>query len=491
MRIATSLRRASRSRSLRRSLAAVLALLLAGVLAGATAAQAGVTMVRRSSTVRAGDSVRYVARVAHADACVLTLRRPHTKRIASRATFAGESTITWGWTVPPRAGSSIWRAAIACEPSPSSSAADQPQAQTPSMRLRVIGSKAARPTLIGRSGIAVTVQRVVSAPTKATDRAQLIVSAAGLLGAVIGLILVFRQLRMTRQEGIADRTSQLLDRYQRLEFTELWSRVGPGFLLASDAQECFVRLRVFEGAKYSVSHLEVKEIEGPAEKQTPAHRPGTYGEVMYAANFHEDIAVLFNTAVVSDEQLVRHFGAVIVNHFLTTWWWIVWQRRNGRAPDRYGNGRVLRFGRRGPYWAIQGLGAHETDAFEEWERMVLKIVSERQDLRPDPDAALDGVVWIVCAPTDTEQTDSYWERYAAVSDRLSCPVAALPALEAQLGISGPATKQPPRTRRILCVMRWPEHRAYGDRLRRVAGELDALTIEALEALATRLAPGQS
>jgi len=422
---------------------------------------------RRPAVVRPGDHVQIVAKASAANACRLMLSHPHGQAVRSRVVLTQPSRIAWRWTVPGNARSAQWNASVTCHRA-------EPRGQrTRRSDIRIDGKSGGEVALAGT--LAATVTRTARASDGGID-AQLAVSIVGLFGAALGLILVLRQLGLTRREGQADRTAQLVDRYQRLEFTEMWSRVGHGFLKAHDPRDCLTRMRVFEDVPYGVSELAVKTIDERGAPTQPQYRHATYAEVQYAANFHEEVGVLFNLGAIGRDQLIRHFGAVLVDHFTIAWWWLLWRRQNGLCAERYGNGRVLRRSGRFVSVRLRGLDLAQTDAFEEWERMVRTIVAARRDLHPDPDPVGDGQVWIVCMPQLSSEPS---ERYARASDALCCRADQLDALEAKLTVPQTIVRTP----RILCVMRWHVYPEYAAQLQRIAGALDGLSVEELEALA--------
>jgi hypothetical protein len=73
-----------------------------------------------------------------------------------------------------------------------------------------------------------------------------------------------RQLELTREQGRADSTAVLMERYHRLEFMEVWSRVGTGYLkVDGNVIECYRRIRAWDYAPHGLSPLITKQRRPP------------------------------------------------------------------------------------------------------------------------------------------------------------------------------------------------------------------------------------
>jgi hypothetical protein len=283
---------------------------------------------------------------------------------------------------------------------------------------------------------------------KWTEKGQFVVAVFGFGLTLLGLYLVWRQLRATYEQGLADRTAQLVERYQRHDFLAMWSRVAYGYLAADDLAECMQRIRAWDEAPHGGSKLKVR---------TAVRRPApTLSEVTYAANFHEEIGVLHNTNKVSGDQLMRHFSTPFVRAFDIAWWWIQVQRGSKLAaadPDKS--------------------KGHETETYVEWQRMVRSIVAARPEVAPQPRSD----VWVICRPTEVAQPRwkhllrrPEWRRHQRLSENLTRPLGAVDALIARL----PAAPLDRDTPNVVCVAPWQAPRGHQLRVRDLAVRVQAL-----------------
>jgi hypothetical protein len=420
-----------------------------------------VEIIHAPAALRPGDLAAITARTAGARSCRLRLAHSGSAPVVSVVAVRGRSTVTWRWRVPGDAAAARWAGSVRC--SALAAAADwrAPGVRVAPLAVAVTGAGAGARALADVRGVAAGAVADKASALNLTALAQLGVGVLGLLVAAAGLWYVGRQLIETRRNAQSDRTAQLLERYARREFIELWSRVGNGFLRAPDLRGCFERMRAFQQVPHAASAL---KLQGGARRP-----PARYSEVWYTANFHEEVGVLYNVESVANEQIIRHFGATLVNNFDTAWWWIHWQRGNRAHSETY---RIP--------------AEHETELFAEWQRMVTTITGERPDLRPKADAR---GTWVICVPADDADAPE-WDRHLRLSERLTAAAANLAALTERVEGLALTPQAPPEVYgdRVLCVMPWLEHEQHAADLQRLAAALGARLADnrlaELEALVT-------
>ncbi|HEX8742602.1 MAG TPA: hypothetical protein VF712_05675 [Thermoleophilaceae bacterium] len=418
------------------------------------------------------------AHVEDLDACLLELRSPGAPPLRSRVDEGGPADIAWSWRVPPRARGALWRGSLSCWRDRASAPGAAPN-QRRALSVAVTGPASGEPA-IAPAGVAPTVEPGPrESDPKWTDKGEFAVGLLGFVLTLVGLYFVWRQVRaakeqleagkdqleQTYEQGLADRTAQLVERYQRHDFLEMWSRVRFGFLAASDVTECHERIQAYDEAPHAGSKLVVK---------TPVRRPApTLSEVAYAANFHEEIGVLFNTTKVSSEQLIRHFSEPFVTAFDATWWWLQLNR-----------------GSKLPAADPKEAKGYETENYVEWQRMVRAILRARPELAPEPQTD----VWVVCRPDELALPRwrhvlrrPLWRRHRRLSERLTRPLADIDALVDALD-PAPLDRDTPR---VICVPPWQAADDRQLRVRELAVRVQALLeqddgLEQLEAVAGSL-----
>lgn len=268
------------------------------------------------------------------------------------------------------------------------------------------------------------------------DVVTLIVTALGLAGVVY-------QVRAAREQARGERTAQLFERWRTIEFIEILSRIGPGYLRVNSVDACFARIRAWELAPHGRSKLVVEENwRWPRAKLS---------EVLHVVNFCEEIGVLYNTKSVAPDQLQRQLGRTLVEEFDHSWWWIHWMRSNRLTPLVAGEPR-----------------GHEDESFAEWQRMVEAI--ERSASRS---VAQHRDVWILCLP-GSKGTD--WPRHRKLSRDLTEAAQDLGRLEAAVPERAEARIVDSKrlNPRVICIPPWQAPRDRQLRVQRLAGDLGAL-----------------
>lgn len=440
----------------------------AGVVGIAVAAAIALTrgaptleLERSPAVLRPADGAVVVAATEGVRLCLLTVFNGTRPEASSRVELAGKSKITWRWRVPTPTASRRGTVSVSCRESEHSDA--NPQRE--SRRLVVAGvARGADRGLVAGAIAATVARRSATSRTEFLQWGGLIVAIAGLAFVGRQLALAGAQIKAGNEQAAADRTAMLFERFRSVDFTLMWSRVGAHFLRINTMEEFLQRVNVFEEVPYAASRLPT----APIPEDEPEHKAATYAEVHHVINFHEEIGVLFNKEIIDREQVIRHFGGELVAHFVEAWWLIHWTREN----------RLMR-----PKYAAEPPSELQCETYVEWERMVQTIVGERRDLLPVPSEERRGQVWIVCLPPRLPSPE--WERWCAVSRKLSCALADLPALAHALSKDG---ARPPhvRTDRVLCVAAWQEHRDHADELQDVASALAKYDLAGLEQLSANI-----
>jgi hypothetical protein len=442
----------------------ILQCLVAGLPAGAlgranpAAAAPAAQFERIPLRIRPGRRIEVHLRASGLGLCVLQLK--DRRSFSSAARLEGVSDVRWSWVVPANAMRSRWRVDVRCwqnsTADPDTSADTTPAHQS----LTVLGGRHGSASIVDHRGIAVAISQARLTPAdggpKWTEIAQVIITGMGVALTLVGLWFVYRQLRtaaeqlkLTREQGLSERTARLVERYQSREFLEMEPRVRHGFLATKKPRGMIARIRVWEEVPSGDSKLSLPDLGMSHARTAP-----TLIDVQSVLNFHEEMGVLFNARRIDRLELVRHFATVIVNAFETSWWWIQWQRENRLTSASPGHPND-----------------DEIETYAEWHRMVLEIIRIRPDLRPRRMG--DEEVAIVCVPERNASPDA-WERYGALSASLSRPLSELHALETALQ-KEPDGKTAPRWRRVICVSAW-EDRADQQRLQRLAQMLGAVLI---------------
>jgi hypothetical protein len=386
------------------------------------------------------------------------LELKNRRSFLSAARLKGASDVLWGWAVPVDVRRSLWRIQVRCWQNSSADLTSSADVIPLHQSVNVLGGQHGPTAIIDRRGIALAISqgRVTRADDgpKWTEVAQVIITGVGVALTLVGLGFVYRQLRtaaeqlkLTREQGLSERTARLVERYQSRDFLEREPRARHGFLAATKPRGMIARIRVWEEVPSGDSHLNVPDMALSQARTAP-----TLIDVQSVLNFHEEMGVLFNANRIDRMELARHFATVIVNAFETSWWWIQWQRENRLTSANPGHPNN-----------------DETETYAEWHRMVLEIVRIRPDLRPrrreDEDVA------IVCVP-ERDASPAAWERLEALSASLTRPLSKLDALERALN-KETGGKTPPNWARVICVSAW-EDRAHQQRLQRLAQMLGAV-----------------
>ena len=434
------------------------------------------------SVVGPGDRVEIDAITTELRRCALTLR--DREILQSVVRLDGRATLRWSWTVPDDAARATWTGSVACWRDAAPDAGAGPDIQAPpAFTIQVRGRRQDSGSIVDRHGIAVGI--VPEQPSSAdeepkwTEKGQFWITLVGGILTLVGLVVVYSQLRtanagleatrmqaetaatqltLSREQALADRTATLVERYQRQDYLELWARVGRGYLWAPGPEEQFRRIRLWERAPHGGTLLQLS-----AADDLPA---ATLRDVQYLVNFHEEIAVLFNAERVDQDQLVRHFASAIVGTFNVSWWWIHWRRANRPSAATAGKPTPA-----------------ETEFYAEWQRMADAIGKIRPDVLPRPPAPQQ--VSILCLPP-THASFAEWGRYQDLSMRLSRPLEAIDALEKALSARLDAPVPPGPAKRVICIPRWDD-RAQQERLQLLACGLASVLTDgghdALEELA--------
>ena len=269
---------------------------------------------------------------------------------------------------------------------------------------RVHGPATIPARLINARGISTTV-----APTPGDVRPLLEKSAdlATVLGAAVaffGLLGVVVSLWLGRRQAQSERTERILDRYDTTEFARRWIRVQ-GLLTAKDAAAAVEQIRRYEVADGNSDPIEPYGV--PAAPAGAAERTVSRFEVLDAANFYQQVAVLANRGQLDKRLLVESFGPILLQALEAGWWWIQFVRTGNRAAART------------PV-VLDG----ETATYAEWERAArwLARADHQFDKQRFNDAGRDDRVRAICLPRERKCGDSSeWDAYG----RLSKAVAEL------------------------------------------------------------------
>ncbi len=360
--------------------------------------------------LRPGDTALVVAEVEGVAVCRLDLTPSGASAVrSSLVTASGANAISWTWRVPATTGSGTWSGDVGCWKDRKAEGV-APYKEALGGSVNGVAGRAL--DLVEDDAVAVSSKFADprSGVEKGADWAQIVTAALGIPGlAFIGLTLV-----MTRRQMRAERTAQVLERYNTREFLDAWSAVQR-FLYAPHEKACVERIRRAESASSSRASLldEDRALNQPTEAMVATARVvrpaadtvtgASQAGLMSAANFYEETGALFNRREIDDTLVIRSFGQATAQALEAVWWWIGYQRDGRSVPV------APRLARR-----------HETETYAEWERMVRKVLRKRPELRSRRmnRPGRNDVVRAICIPYERgrDASEGEWERCGDLSD---------------------------------------------------------------------------
>jgi hypothetical protein len=284
---------------------------------------------------------------------------------------------------------------------------------------------------------------------RAADWAQI-----GMLAAtVVAVLVAWFQIQGAKRQGRSQRTGQVFDRLNNRDFHIRWSKILT-FLKVDGEEECLGRIR--------------REVRVPTGNDPLLPLEGSdsvvLNDIQAAHGLFEEAALLFNDHTLEQDTVIRAFGDSIADAYLSSWWWIHYQRE---CRDRSIAARWVR--------------KREATAYSEWERMVRTMIDQSPASRADFEAAWGpSPVRAICLPLDDEATDGEWVAAgllsAAVGKMLRRPRGdhdledfLRPQFAPRRHISEPFT---PVDRTVL-IPPWPELFTLPSRPRRAAVRVGA------------------
>jgi hypothetical protein len=213
---------------------------------------------------------------------------------------------------------------------------------------------------------------------RAADWAQI-----GMLAAtVVAVLVAWFQIQGAKRQGRSQRTGQVFDRLNNRDFHIRWSKILT-FLKVDGEEECLGRIR--------------REVRVPTGNDPLLPLEGSdsvvLNDIQAAHGLFEEAALLFNDHTLEQDTVIRAFGDSIADAYLSSWWWIHYQRE---CRDRSIAARWVR--------------KREATAYSEWERMVRTMIDQSPASRADFEAAWgpSPVVPSVFRSTTRRRTASGW-----------------------------------------------------------------------------------
>jgi hypothetical protein len=214
------------------------------------------------------------------------------------------------------------------------------------------------------------------------DKRDLFDWAVGLaqIGAIVGVGLLFWQIRRGNKADRIQRSADFLQRYFTGELRALNS-VAAAYVSVADAADCVSKIGAWELSP----HAEAQSLpRSPRDRSSPqASRNG----LAQALDFFEEFGAAYNKRLL-DKRMVHVTIAPVPVQILNMAWWFVCWRRKGEL-------------------------VHENTLYSEWERAVRRIWRTRKELRsqkPSPKIRL-----LILPPADRQA----WERHGNICGRLS------------------------------------------------------------------------